>query len=186
MLGNGSGKARMQRDASARPVITWRVLFVSTGETGLATKMQEAGRRARAGQEVRVVEVPADAGAGLGLFETLHGSASGDALARHLRLAAERHKGHAARAFLAGITGDPEGTATAVAEAREAWIKANVPPGADGQVARVARRFGLVAAAGELATALGVLPWPEGEAERAAARCFADWLAARGGVGPAE
>ena len=109
MLGNGAGKARMRRDASARPIITWRLLFLSTGETGLAAKMQEGGRRARAGQEVRVVEIPADAGAGRGLFENLHGFASGDALARHLRLAAERHKGHAARAFLAEIAADPGG-----------------------------------------------------------------------------
>ena len=109
MLGNGAGKARMRRDASARPIITWRLLFLSTGETGLAAKMQEGGRRARAGQEVRVVEIPADAGAGRGLFENLHGFASGDALARHLRLAAEQHKGHAARAFLDEITKRPGG-----------------------------------------------------------------------------
>ena len=32
--------------------------------------------------------------------------------------------------------------------------------GADGQVQRVARTFGLLAAAGELAIAYGVLPWP--------------------------
>ena len=58
--------------------------------------------------------------------------------------------------------------------------------GADGQVQRVARTFGLLAAAGELAIACGVLPWPAGEAARAASRCFVDWLADRGGTGAAE
>ena len=53
-------------------------------------------------------------------------------------------------------------------------------------MSRVGRRFGLIAAAGELAAGLGILPWPEGEAERAAARCFNDWLQARGGTGSAE
>jgi putative DNA primase/helicase len=186
MLGNGAGKARMRRDASARPIITWRLPFLSTGETGLAAKMQEGGRRARAGQEVRVVEIPADAGAGRGIFEDLHGFASGDALARHLRLAAEQHKGHAARSFLAQITENLNATAEAVAAARDAWIRANLQPEADGQVSRVARRFGLIAAAGELAAGLRILPWPEGEAERAATRCFGDWLRARGGHGPTE
>jgi hypothetical protein len=57
----------------------------------------------------------------------------------------------------------------------------HVPPGAAGQVARVAGRFALVAAAGEMAPALGILPWSPGEAEAAAARCFRDWLAAREG-----
>jgi uncharacterized protein (DUF927 family) len=186
MLGNGAGKARMRRDASARPIITWRLLFLSTGETGLGAKMQEGGRRARAGQGVRVVEIPADAGMGHGIFETLHGLISGDALARHLRLAAERHKGHAARAFLEQITNDPGATAEAIAKARDAWIGANVPDKADGQVSRVCRRFGLIAAAGELAIGLGILPWPQGEAMRAATRCFDDWLQARGDSGPAE
>jgi uncharacterized protein (DUF927 family) len=187
MLGNGVGKARMRRDATTRDVITWRLFFLSTGETGLAAKMQEAGRRARAGQEVRVVELPADAGRGLGLFEQLHEFATPDALARHLRRTAETtHKGHAARAFLELIAGDPNGTADAVTGYRDRWIADNLPAQADGQVSRVARRFGTIAAAGELATELGILPWPEGEAERAAARCFADWLQARGGAGPAE
>ncbi len=58
--------------------------------------------------------------------------------------------------------------------------------GADGQVSRVAAGFGLVATAGEMASAMGVLPWPEGEAERGAARYFADWLKGRGGIEAAE
>ena len=64
MLGNGTGRRACSRDATARAGSPGGVLFLSTGETGLAAKMQEAGRRARAGQEVRLVEVPADAGRG--------------------------------------------------------------------------------------------------------------------------
>jgi putative DNA primase/helicase len=58
--------------------------------------------------------------------------------------------------------------------------------GADGQVLRAAARFGLIAAAGELAASLGVLPWPEGEALNAAETCFKAWLEARGTTGPIE
>ena len=48
-------------------------------------------------------------------------------------------------------------------------------------------RFGLVAAAGEIATRIGILPWPEGVATRAAATCFAAWRANRdGGHGSSE
>src|SRR5262249_20161735 len=57
---------------------------------------------------------------------------------------------------------------------------------ASGQVRRVAKHFGLLAAGGELATAAELTGWPEGEALNAAARCFADWLQLRGGVGNAE
>jgi putative DNA primase/helicase len=40
--------------------------------------------------------------------------------------------------------------------------------------------------AGELARDYDVLPWPVGEALRAAGACFLVWLAARGGAGAAE
>jgi uncharacterized protein (DUF927 family) len=52
-------------------------------------------------------------------------------------------------------------------------------------VERVARRFALVAVAGELLTPYGLTAWPEGMAEQAAAHCFRDWLANYGG-GPRE
>ncbi|MBI1209657.1 MAG: DUF927 domain-containing protein [Azospirillum sp.] len=185
MLGNGSGKARMRRDATARPTIKWRLLFVSTGETGLAAKLAETGRNVRAGQTVRLIEIPGDTGRH-GVFEDLHGSKSGAAFADRLRLASETHRGHAARVFLDAITARVDGLADAVREGRRRWLDLHLPVGADGQVARVAARFGLVAAAGELASAIGILPWPAHEAERAAATCFRAWIDARGGNGPAE
>lgn len=187
MLSNGAGKARMNKDTSARPVSTWRLLFVSTGEIGLAEKVAEVGRKTRAGQEVRILDIPADAGAGLGAFEALHGSVDGDAFARRVRLATETHRGHAAHAFLEHITAnDLEELATAVRAGCDRWKADHLPAGTDGQVQRAAGRFALIAAAGELAAAFGVLPWPEGEASRAAAACFNAWIEARGGKGPAE
>ena len=50
----------------------------------------------------------------------------------------------------------------------------------------VAKRFALIGAAGELARDYGVLPWPEGEAMRAATSCFEAWLAERGGAESGE
>lgn len=61
-----------------------------------------------------------------------------------------------------------------------------MPSGRGGQVSRVAARFGLVAAGGEMARRAGVLPWPSGEAMRGVKRCFRDWLVGRGGIEPAE
>jgi uncharacterized protein (DUF927 family) len=51
---------------------------------------------------------------------------------------------------------------------------------------RVARRFALVAVAGELATYYGITGWLEGEAQTAAGKCFAAWLEAFGGAGNKE
>jgi len=169
MLGNGTGKSRAGRNGAAREVASWRIMFLSTGELSLNDKIAEAGKRSRAGQSVRVIDIPADAGKGLGAFDTLHGFTSGAALADQLKRGGEAHSGHAARAFLEQITNDLAATVEVLREYMAAWLAANTPPKSDGQVGRVAARCALVAAAGELATALGILPWPEGETSAAAA-----------------
>ena len=186
MLGNGQGKGRMRKDSTNKPVATWRLVFLSTGEVGLGEKIAESGKKAKAGQAVRLIEIPADAGAGHKLFESLHGFDGGDALARHLRLASERHRGHAGAILLERITGNLPALADALREEKAEWLGRHLPAGADGQVSRVAARFALAAAAGQLATDLGLLPWPDGEAASAATVCFRAWLDRRGGVGAAE
>jgi uncharacterized protein (DUF927 family) len=186
MLSNGTGKRRARADGSARRAAEWRLLWFSTGELALGDKMREAGLRARAGQDVRLVEIPADAGAGFGVFEMLHGFADGAALARHLRDATARFYGVAIRAYLARVAADRQEIAAAVEKGRRRWVGEHCPTCADGQVERVADRCGLIAAAGELATVLRILPWPDHEASRAAAASFAAWLSLRGGTGPAE
>jgi putative DNA primase/helicase len=121
------------------------------------------------------------------LFEALHGFPDARALADALKAAAGRCYGTAGAAWLEQLAADPDGFAAAAREVIEAFAETHVPPGADGQVMRAARRFALVAVAGELAISAGILPWPPGEAERAAAACFAAWLEARqGGGGRAE
>ncbi len=188
MLANGAGKARAGRSGESRSVQEWRCLFLSSGEISLADKMLEDGkaRRSTAGQQVRVLDIPADAGAGRGLFETPHDFPSADAFARHLKTATAKHYGAAARAFLAAITKAPEDVTGTIQRYSSEFLQKSCPPGADGQVSRAGARFTLIAAAGELATSLGIVPWPAGEATAAAARCFRDWIGERGGTAPAE
>ncbi len=190
MLANGSGKIRAGRGGEARRRKTWRVLFLSTGEVTLAAKIAEAGKRVMAGQEVRLVNLPADAGADLGVFQQLHDKLSGAALANHLRDAARTFYGTASRAFLAKLAQDRaenlDGLRDWIAKQRNVFVDRHVPATADGQVRSVAGRFALIGVAGELARVYGVLPWPEGEAMRAAGACFDTWLAERGGPGAGE
>ena len=56
----------------------------------------------------------------------------------------------------------------------------------EGQVQRGLKRFALIAAAGELATAAGLTGWPDGAADKAALEVFGLWLDGRGGSGPDE
>ncbi|MFT8484067.1 MAG: DUF927 domain-containing protein [Gluconobacter cerinus] len=190
MLANNTGKQRAGRNGDARQRKTWRVLFLSTGEITLAAKMGEAGKRVMAGQEVRLVNIPADAGAGMGAFETLHGMSSGGDLADHLRTASRTYYGTASRVFLSHLVQDraskAEDLEQAIKAIRKRFEAAFVPAGADGQVRSVAGRFALIAAAGELAQGYGVLPWKHGEALDAAGICFKAWLTERGSVGASE
>ena len=187
MLANGTGKARARQDGLGVPQSRWRTLFLSTGEVALADKMAEVGRKARAGQEVRLADIPVDAGRGLGIFEDLHGFTDAAALADYLRLAAGQHYGHAIRSFLEIICqSDLQELAESIRDRREAFTAQACPATADGQVKRAARRFGLVAAAGDLAASLDILPWPDSEAVQAAHSCFDAWLENRGGVGSHE
>lgn len=186
MLANETSKARSTRTGQTRPRLSWRLLFLSAGEIGLAAHMAEGGKRARAGQELRMADIPADAGAGLGIFETLHGQEHGAALAQYLAKASEAQHGTAGRAFLEWAVSHAEAlrdrTRAAVDRLAAQWV----PEAASGQVDRVARRFAVVAAAGEMATEAGITGWPEGEATRAARACFEAWLASRGSIGNAE
>ncbi len=61
-----------------------------------------------------------------------------------------------------------------------------VPSGADGQVHRVADRFALIAAAGELASQHRIVPWKVVEPFAAAKSLFRNWIEQCGGIGAAE
>jgi uncharacterized protein (DUF927 family) len=188
LLGNGSGKTRMSRSISARKMLSWNLLYVSAGEITLADHVQTAGKRIKGGAEIRLLNVDADAGAGLGLFENIHGAESADAFARQLKDAAQRFYGAPLRAYLNFITRNRHAAEAAIRNFQADFLGRHVPAGASGEVFRAAQRFGLIAAAGELATEAGITGWNPGEATEAAARCLKSWIAGRGttGAGDAE
>jgi putative DNA primase/helicase len=184
-LANGGGKQRAARDGSAREPKSWRVIFISSGEAPFEAKLTEGKGKARAGQLLRLLDVPADRGRGFGVFD--NGGSEGDAgaLARAIKSAASKAYGVAGPEFVRriiaeNVTGDD--VRAIVAE----FVSAECPAKADGQVERVAHRLGLIAAAGELATAFRLTGWREGEAREAAAWAFGAWLSYRGGPEPAE
>ena len=185
MLANGMGKARASADGSARAVKTWRIMVLSTGEKGLADKIAEEGGKVQAGQLVRLVDIPADAGAGFGIFQSLHGHESPQAFSEAIKLAAATHYGHAARAFISAFLNSPEAT-THIPLFLAKGLELICPKEATSQVQRVAKRFLLCAAAGEAALEWGILPWGKGEALAAAKACFEAWLSLRGGTEATE
>ena len=186
MLANGQGKARSGRDGSARTSHQWCLLLLSSGEVGLSDKMAEIGQRTKAGQEVRLADIPADAGCGMGIFEELHGFPDAGALSLHIREESERCHGHAGRLFLERLTEHREEVRDRLREVLPLFVSRICPANADGQVKRVALRFAVCAAAGSLAEDWGIVPWKPGTAFEAAEQCFAVWLRNRGGAGASE
>jgi len=186
LLANGQGKGRASRNGLARPPNQWQELFLSAGEESLSAIMEQAGKRSTAGQEIRLAEIDADAGAGMGIFEELHGHASAAALAGAIKDATDEFHGAVSLEWIRHLVRDRQELTGPVREAIKQFIADVVPKGAAGQVVRVAARFGLVAVAGELAARYGLTSWPEGEATRAARVCFISWLDGFGGAGNRE
>ena len=185
MLGNSQGKARASRTGAERPIKTWRVMVLSTGEQGLADKLAEDGSTVKAGQAVRILDIPADAGAGLGLFENLHGHASSQAFADAIRQAAATHYGHAGPLFIEELQKNID-TAKGLAKKLPVLAEKLSGGSADGQVKRAAMRFALCGLAGKMAVDFGILPVNASAVESSVKACFDVWLDARGGTGPQE
>jgi putative DNA primase/helicase len=147
MLAHGRGKERMRDRGGLRKTAAWRVLILSSGEEAIGDLLARAGRPVKAGQEARLLDFPANAGAGLGLFDVLHGAPDGDAFAREIRSAAQANFGTAGPAFLDWFApriahGGREFEDSLKRRVR-AVAAAMAPVGAESQVLRAAGRFAL-------------------------------------------
>lgn len=185
MLANGVGKTRADKLGDSRRRKQWRLIFLSSGEIALAAHMSEAKQRTRAGQEVRVLDIPAD-GQAHGCFQELHGFELGKEFAEHLGAMCKSHHGLAGPMFVRSLLPAQVETIQKGRTLMGELLKKYVPQHASGQVHRAFNRFALVAVAGELATTFGITGWPEGTAIAATMNCFNDWLRARGDMGPQE
>ena len=175
MLGNGQGKSRATKTGAARESARFRVSVLSTGEHGIEAAMAEGGERVRAGQAVRLVDLPATRQHGV--FDVLHGHKSGAAFSDAILQSAYANYGVAGPAFVEHLANQKD--------VRD-WfeqIKAHeclqVPPDAQGQVTRVRDRFAALALAGELASSYGVTGWAPEAAIRACGTMFSTWLESR-------
>ncbi len=183
-LANGAGKARAMRDGALREPRSWRVLTISSGEVPIEAKLAEdRGKRTRAGQLIRMLDIPA--ARACGVFD--HAGSNGDAadLAKRCKLAAASVYGTAGpefvrRLFAEDVRGED------VRSMVNDFVAAEAPNGADGQIDRAAQRLGIIFVAGELATEFGLTGWRKGEARRAAAWALTRWIETRGGTEPAE
>jgi putative DNA primase/helicase len=187
-LATGQGKARAKQDGGLRRRAEWRVTVLSTGEIGLADHMRSArlAQRTMAGQELRLIDLAADAGAGMGAFEQLHGAPGPAQFADAIKDAALSDFGLAGPLFVKRMIAKGERADTKARELLAAFVAEARRESDSGQIHRAALRFGAVAAAGELAIGLQVVPWPAGTAKAAARWLFDRWAEGFGRTGLME
>ena len=181
-LGNGRGKQRASRTGSARSITRWLCSVLSSGERTIATTMADGGYRIKAGQAVRLLDVPAIRIHGA--WDDLHGFSNGAEFSDAIRNAVVGHHGVAGRAFLEKLTRDAQNFSVRLEQIKT--IPAFFEEPGQGQDKRVAARFALIGMAGEIATEYGLTDWPTGEALAAAVEALRAWHSMRGGSGNDE
>ncbi|RRW29096.1 DUF927 domain-containing protein [Ectopseudomonas oleovorans] len=180
-LANGQGKGTMTREREGRAKLHWRLLTLSSGERSLSEHAAIGGNPAHAGAELRMVDVNAGTRAHRA-FDELHGM-TGESFHRALTVATGKHFGHLGVAFVerlvAGSDHDRDELLDDFARVRAQFMVENA------QAGRVADRFAVIALAGEMAIAYGLLPWPVGTSLADSLTLYREWLE-RVGSGNAE
>jgi putative DNA primase/helicase len=186
MLANGVGKTRANTSGDAKQPKTWRIALLSAGEIDLNTHMASVGSAAMAGQNIRLLPVPAVPKDTTGLIENTHGFNMPSAIVKHLITATQRCYGAPLPEYIRLLMQNQEKISDDFQESLENSKEEMLPPHADGQDNRVFDFFFTIGFAGELATEYGLTGWCKGEASDTAITIFKDWVAAKGGFGNQE
>jgi putative DNA primase/helicase len=175
-LFNGQGRERMESNLARREASQWTLILLSSGEETLSDMVTGAGQVVKGGQAIRLIDIPADAGAGHGSFEELYGL-TGKEFAIKITGNACMFYGTAFPMWLKKLVEDRGRIVMWVRELAKKWEKDHAILSASPEVGRAAASFALVGAAGE--SAREITGWPEGEALEAARVCFKAWISAR-------
>jgi putative DNA primase/helicase len=184
MLFNGQGKARMTRGAEARPISTFRLALFSNGEISGEAKVKESrvNRHYKAGQAIRMMDVPADVGHGFGIFDTIFTFEDSASFTKHLREASQLYCGSVGEAWLTLLTEHKKEVLNKIKQVAFAFEQKPLESKGDNQVGRAKNHFGLMAGVGEVAIEAGILNWEQGSAIKACEVLFNAWLNQRGGL----
>ncbi|HAT1775836.1 DUF927 domain-containing protein [Legionella pneumophila] len=175
-LANGIGKQRASRTGAMREAKRWRISVLSSGECSINVHMGEAGKRIKAGQEARLLNVPATKRT-YGAFDDLHDMPDGRTFADNLKRATSNQFGHTGLAFVEHLVAeDIEHLPTLYAEI----CNSNAFFSNDGVASRAAGIFALIGFAGELATKYGLTGWDANEALHASIMAYQSWHEFRG------
>ncbi|HEY3440345.1 MAG TPA: DUF927 domain-containing protein [Paludibaculum sp.] len=180
---HGEATTRMNKELKRRNLPSFDLVFLSSGEFGFLDLIRRQSGRTFTGQEVRICEIPADAGKH-GIFDDLHGLPSGAEFAQSITSGALDYYGTAAPVFVSKMLESGAAQVKAeVLELMETFSDACKKTTDSPEVGRILQRFAFVAAAGELAAQWGIVGWEQMEAAFAVEHAYRLWLMRRGTSG---
>ncbi|MEI7075058.1 DUF927 domain-containing protein [Pectobacterium versatile] len=166
-LFNGVGKLQGAKEGGNRDLKRWRTVAISTGEMDLETFIASVGRKTKAGQLVRLLNIP------LSKAVRFHEHNNGKQHADALKDAYQQHYGAAGREWIKYLADHQQQAIEAVRAAEMRW-RGLIPADYGEQVHRVAARFAVM----EAALSLGrvITGWDEQTSRDAIQHSFNAWV----------
>ncbi|WP_110791863.1 TOPRIM and DUF927 domain-containing protein [Cronobacter sakazakii] len=166
-LFNGVGKLQGAKEGGNRDLKRWRTVAISTGEMDLETFIATAGRKTKAGQLVRLLNIP------LSKAVRFHEHQTGKDHADALKSAWQSNHGAAGREWIRWIAGHQQQAIDTVRDCEARW-RSLIPADYGEQVHRVGARFAIL----EAALLLGgvVTGWDDQTCRDAIQHAYNAWL----------
>ncbi|ELV7528910.1 DUF927 domain-containing protein [Edwardsiella ictaluri] len=166
-LFNGVGKLQGAKEGGNRDLKRWRTVAISTGEMDLETFIATVGRKTKAGQLVRLLNIP------LSKAANFHDHQNGKQHADALKDAYQHHHGAAGRQWIKWLADHQQQAINTVRECEARW-RSLIPADYGEQVHRVAARFAVL----EAALLLGnvVTGWDKQTCQDAIQHSFNAWV----------
>ncbi|MEQ1969408.1 DUF927 domain-containing protein [Xenorhabdus nematophila] len=167
-LFNGKGKLQGMKSGGNRDILQFKTIAISTGEVDLDTFVRSEGKRLKAGQLVRLLNIPFSSPT------VFHGYQDAREHAKAIEKAIADNHGAIGRAWCNYLTQHKKATRNTIEEAKTRW-NGLIPKGAGAQLPRVAERFAILE--GALIAATHLTGWTEQESRDAIQYCFNAWMA---------
>lgn len=166
-LFNGAGKLQGAKEGGNRDLKRWRTVAISTGEMDIETFLAAGGLKVKAGQLVRLLNVPMEKSTVFHEYQT--GKQHADAL----RDAWRGNHGAAGREWVRYLASHQQEAVQAVRDAQARW-RGLIPSDYGEQVHRVAERFAILEAA--LVLGVAITGWTEQASRDAIQHSFNAWV----------
>lgn len=166
-LFNGTGKLQGAKEGGNRELKRWRTVAISTGEMDIETFLSSGGLKVKAGQLVRLINIPMEKA------KCFNGLSNGKLHADEINESCINNHGAAGREWIKWISEHREDVKKAARDAKKRW-SGLIPDEYGEQVKRVADRFAILEAS--LIAGKHITGWGEQESRDAIQFCFNSWI----------